>query len=220
MLYPIRSQNLSVIPMSEIYQRSSIQGKTVSNPGSMKASIDPASLPINNKAPTRQNVPWALPVYQTLPPNAGNFSIGQEVTLDGQGDGYLRGTREVVLSTTVPAGVVMYSTRFMINVIDTYTGSVSAGVPRRSFTAYLYANKASKPYNQGIAMLPFDDWYACTIIAGPGDLVEIAVTYDFSIAMSIPDEVKFITHLEGQMLSTNDMQPEYTALKMPMLKVE
>lgn len=180
-----------------------------------KGAIDPnASLSTRNDAPAING--GVLPVYNTLPANGGRFSNGQTFLTGNLGSA---GTfTATIFKYKVPAGKVFYADSFQVNVLDMYVFGTGIGLPTKPFNVSLYVNRACEVFNQNILVQSLDGYYPCSVIAGFNDEITIDVTMNKGpYGVPYVTQVEFITHLNGDMLTVNDMQTQYTALRPTLI---
>jgi len=155
-----------------------------------------------------------LSVYELLPANAGHLSYG---ALFDQGlsnaEGIIFNGLEI-FSKVVPPGRVAYVRAASVN-IDTETN----GIPAIPYSFSILRNGNVEVFNQDIFVQAFDDFYPVYVIAGPGDIITITVSYDFSAAIAIPSGIRrWLVHLTGDMLLPNELPIPYTGLKSGSVK--
>ena len=157
-----------------------------------------------------------VPTYNTLPANGGRFAFGQLSDITGLGAG---SQTAVIFSQVVPAGRVLLAKEFRVNVEDVLNSGSSLGIPTNTFSVSIYVNNNAELFAQNIQVEALDDYYPTSAIAGPGDEVTIKVNFNFSSVTPRPDEVKFIANLRGDILITNEMPTQYTALRQSPIPV-
>ncbi len=157
-----------------------------------------------------------IPIYETLPANAGNFNFTQETTLTGSVV-----VSQIVLTEIVPEGRALYVRDMRVNITDALDATstpATIGIPNDIFTVAAFRNDGSEFNNQGIELEPLDGFNPIFLSAGPLDVFSIKVSYDFSAQVTVPGSVTFLTHVRGDILLINDMPTVYTALQTPAHK--
>lgn len=173
----------------------------------------PAELPTVISIDVPKIASGVMPSYDALPANAGRFNFGQLSsfsTVSGVAIG------SVVFTQQVPAGRVVIARKFRVN-IEGFDGSSS--IPPFPFTVTLYVNGQADIYNQAIFIQPLDDWYDCQLIAGPFDIITMALDVDYGAFVPSSATVQAIAHLAGDMLLPNELPVQYTALRQTAFPV-
>lgn len=175
----------------------------------------PTELPSESAQPQTPKIQsGVMPSYDVLPANAGRFNFGQQgnaVVAHNTSSTY----DAVVFTAVVPAGRVVLARKFRVNMDKTDTNSFS--IPPDPFQITLFVNGNAEIYNQQIFAQPFDDWYACQLIAGPLDIITISVKGEFG--PSAIGTITFISHVSGDMLLPNELPIPYTALRQTAFPV-
>lgn len=160
-----------------------------------------------------------LAIYDTLPANGGRFALGQLVSESVSS--VSTAAAITVFSYRVPAGKVMYAREMQVTVDRMLAGAVDVGIPSLPFTISLYVNQQCEVFNQDILVQALDGYYPCSLIAGHNDVVTIIATINTAQYQSgTVTQIDFVTHLTGDMLTVNDMQTQYTALKPSILNTK
>lgn len=185
---------------------------------------DPTELPTQTIPPAPKIQSGVMPCYDTLPANGGKFSFGQLLGVSG----VVAQSNLVVFTQQVPAGRVLFARNFRVNIEDTFSApgpgsfpppTFSLGIPTIPYSVTLYVNGNAEVFNQQIFVQAMDDYYPCSLYAGPLDIVTIAVSFDFTALPSPPGVVEFITHLNGDMLLPNELSTPYTGLRQTAMPV-
>lgn len=177
-------------------------------------SIVPKLLPSADTKLAPKVQSGTVPIYNTLPANGGRFAFGQANNL-AIVEPELANTVQVFL-ITVPHGRVLIANEFRVNVEDVLNLGVSIGIPTVPFNISIFLNNQAEVFNQNITIQALDNYYPCYVIGGPGDVVTISATFDFSVIGAF-DQVDFISHLRGDMLIQNELQTQYTGLRQTAL---
>jgi hypothetical protein len=186
---------------------------TVQTGGQQDPIVAPPTL---NAVPPSINIGTDA-IYNTLPANAGNFNYTQTITLTSTTITGGIATNAQIFTTTIQQGRIFYLRDMRVNVTDTrydFEGTeIDNGIPPQTITLTVFRNTGAEVFNQNIIVEPLDNYNPVFLIAGPGDSVSVAVSFDYSSLPNIPNEVDLITHLRGELLVPNDMPVPYTALK-------
>lgn len=182
-----------------------------------------AAMPGETGAPAATPPPQiqigTVAIYDTLPANAGDFNWTDEFADVSAG---AQGTNVIIQTRIVPDGRVFYLRDLRLNIIDIeYTiaevGTFSIGIPVQTFTYTVFRNYGAEVFNQDIRVEALDNYNPVFLVAGPADVITVAVTYDFSAIVfpvgAIDITVHFLSHMRGELLTPNDMPVVYTALK-------
>lgn len=180
------------------------RGEFAQQPGSA-----PAELPTQVIAGAPKIASGVMPSYDVLPANAGRFNFGQLASVDLSTSSI---STRTVFTQQIPQGRVAIVNKFRCNV-EGSNGLNGSGIPPTPYTVTLFLNGQAEIYNQVIFVQPLDDWYDCQMIAGSGDIITVQIQGDFSVLISLPSSLQFITHLTGDMLLPNELPTQYTALR-------
>lgn len=157
-----------------------------------------------------------LSVFTTLPANAGYFNYGNQKTVNISGLGAIQNNVQI-FSQVVPQGRVALVNSVRVN-IDSW---VEKSIPTVPFTFTLLRNGNAEVFNQNIFVQAFDSSYPVFLAAGPGDIISVNVSFDFSsITPPYVSGPVFLVHVQGVMMLQNDLPVPYTGLKSATVKVQ
>ena len=188
-------------------------------------NFDPSAFSKPGKVPPIE--PGTLPIYDTLPANAGrsNFSAQPLVVWSAVPTDLPQGNfiNRVVLSQVIQDGRVFFANKLRVNVIQTYDNAnypdTTYGVPQGFIFVTLKRNGEVEIYNQDIGLAPLDGFFPVWLWAGPGDLVEVLLSADYSALASgeggVDVSIAVQVNLTGDILVTNKAPYPYTGLVSP-----
>lgn len=191
------------------HERGELENQRVNyGPRRAPADLRQGLIPPSNQSPADKLTYDTLSVYELLPANAGHLSYGALATrLISTGRRLARA--QEIFSKIVPQGRVAIVRAAKVN-IDAST----TGIPTTPYSFSLLRNGNIEVFNQDIFVQAFDDFYPVYLIAGPGDVISIEVSYDFTASLPIGSTtIDWMVHLTGDMLVTNELPIPYTGLK-------
>jgi hypothetical protein len=156
-------------------------------------------------------------IYDTLPANGGraNYSLRSFLVEFPDDSGLF--TAQEVLRQIIPDGRVFFARQIRVNMLDLaddITGE-SIGIPQDFVYVTLARNGQIEVFNQKIGLSPLDGFIPVSLWAGPGDVVQVLFTADYSAFASVDFDLLATVevNLIGDILMTDGKPYPYTGLK-------